>query len=106
MSYSVSSNSGAEISLNETDYVKSVLQNVSIILRTRQGTVPLYRDFGLPMRFIDKPMNIATPTMLIEAREAINRFEPRAELVNIKAAYDESGKLILEAEVNIADEES
>ena len=106
MSYSVFSNSGAEISLNETDYVKSVLQNVSIILRTRQGTVPLYREFGLPMRFVDKPMNIATPMALIEAREAIRQFEPRAELLNVRVKPDTNGTLTLEVEVEIKNEKS
>ena len=106
MSYRISSDGRMDISLNETNYIKSVLQNVSIILRTRQGTVPIFREFGLPMEFVDKPSNIATPMALIEAREAIDRFEPRAELVGMKVLRNDKGVLILEAEVNIADAES
>ena len=106
MSYRISSDGRMDISLNEKNYIKSVLQNVSIIFRTRQGTVPFFREFGLPMEFVDKPSNIATPMALIEVREAIARFEPRAELVGIRVRQNDKGVLIWEAEVNIADEES
>ena len=106
VSYIVSSDGSMSISLNEPERIKSILQNVSIILRTRQGTVPLYREFGLPMEFVDKPSNIAVPTALIEAREAIDRFESRASLTGIKILRNDKGILVLEAEVEIADEES
>jgi hypothetical protein len=41
MSYFVSSRDLSKITLNETDPVKSVLQNIRMILTTRQLTVPL-----------------------------------------------------------------
>ena len=106
MSYRVSSDGSIGVSLNEPEYIKSVLQNISIILRTRKGTVPLFREFGIPMEYVDKPSNIVVPMALIEAREAIERFEPRAELINIRVLQNEKGILVLEAEVNIVDEES
>ena len=106
MSYKISSDGSMNISLNEPERVRSILQNVSIILRTRQGTAPLYREFGLPMEFVDKPSNIAVPTALIEAREAIDKFEPRASLAGIKVVQNDKGVLVLEAEVDITDEET
>lgn len=56
MTYKVSAGVGA-VKLNEQDMVSSVLQN-AILLSTRQNTVQLCREFGLPMRFLDKPAHI------------------------------------------------
>lgn len=54
MSFRVSPQDLTRIRLNEADPVASVLQNIAILLTTRQQSVPLYRSFGLPMKFIDK----------------------------------------------------
>ncbi len=56
MSYKVTASDIGAVQLNETDTVRSVLQNIAIILSTRQGTCPLYRGFGLPQKFVDKPL--------------------------------------------------
>ena len=45
MSYKVTAADIGAVQLNETDTVRSVLQNIAIILSTRQGTCPLYRGF-------------------------------------------------------------
>ena len=45
MGYKITMSEIGPISLNETDTVKSILQNVSIILRTIKGSCPMYRGF-------------------------------------------------------------
>ncbi len=107
MSYIVSTKSLDKITLNETDTVASVLQNVAIILSTRQGSVPGYRNFGLPQQFVDKPVNVAKTMLVAEIHEAIAEFEPRATISNISFETDEDapGKLIPLLEV-IVNEES
>lgn len=105
MAYIVSASSSSAISLNETDRVASILQNIGILLRTWQGNVPLYREFGLPMQFLDRPMNVAAPALIVEIREAIQRYEPRAEIVSVSFKHDASGVLLPEVEVNILDEQ-
>lgn len=104
MSYTVSASRRKGIVLNEPDRTESILQNISLLLQTWQGDVPLYREFGLPMQFVDRPMNTAAPVMIVEIREAIQRFEPRAELVAVRFTHDASGVLIPEVEVNIINE--
>jgi len=103
MSYKITAGDLSNLQLNETDTVKSVLQNVAIILATRQGTCPGYRDFGLPQKFLDKPIPVAKPMMYSEIKEAIEEYEPRAEVVNITFAEDINalGKLIPTVEVEI-----
>lgn len=106
MSYKVSEADLQHIRLNETDTTASILQNVAIILATRQGTIPLYRQFGLPQNFVDKPIPVAKAMLYSEVKEAVEEFEPRAEVVGISFAEDPAtpGKLIPTVEVDIREE--
>jgi len=106
MSHKVSAAELNDEVLNESDYVRSVLQNISNILKTRQGTVPFFREFGLPMEFVDQPMPVAAPTLIIEVREALMRFEPRAELVDISFTSNDHGQLFPVVEVEINEQKS
>lgn len=106
MSYFVSTMDFGSITLNENDTVKSVLQNVKIILMTHQFSVPLYRNFGLPMQFVDRPMAAARPLLIAEINDAISEYEPRATVLNVSLETDMKvpGKLIATVEVEIKDE--
>ena len=103
MRYQVTAADLSCIRLNERDTVASVLQNIALILATRQGSVPLYREFGLPMRFLDKPIHIAKPMIVSEVKEAIEDFEPRAEFIGVTFQDDAGtpGRLIPIVEVEI-----
>jgi len=96
-----------KISLGETDLVKSVMQNVSNILRTSVGTVPMYREFGIDARFVDSPINVATPIIYATIREAIEEFEPRCKVVDIDFVPDLSnpGALLPTVTVRIREAE-
>lgn len=97
-----------ELTLNETDVVKSVMQNIGIIIRTRMGTVPLYRQFGCAQDFIDRPITVASPAIIAELREAIEEFEPRVRVKSIRFGIhpDKPGTLMPEVEVEIIEQES
>ena len=62
-----------------------------------------YREFGLPMRFLDKPTHIARPMIVSEVKEAIEKFEPRATFVRVLFDEDASipGRVIPTVEVEI-----
>lgn len=107
MGYKVAAENLTELKLNEPDTVASVLQNVAIILKTRQGTVPLYRGFGLPQEFIDRPIPVAKPMMYAEVKEAVEEYEPRARVVGMTFGEDASvpGRLVPTVEVEIIDEQ-
>lgn len=108
MSYLVSPREAGKYGLFETDTVRSVLRNIAVILATPLGSVPLYRDFGLDQSFLDKPKNVAELYMTAPVREAIERWEPRAEFVNLTLSDDPSdpGRLIptVEVEINLEQE--
>jgi len=106
MTYTVTATDLTAIQLNEQELVNSVLQNIAVILSTRKGTIPLYRDFGLSMEFLDKPMPVAKVMMVSEVREAVERWEPRATVVGVTFSEDvtDPGRLVPTVEVEINSE--
>ena len=106
MSYQVNAYGLSKIRLNETDTVASVLQNVAIILRTWQNSIPMHRGLGLSGQFVDKPIPAAKPLLVAEITDAISEYEPRAVVVGVTFAIDENipGKLIPTVEVEINNE--
>jgi len=103
MRYTVSALASDKIQPNVSDYVTSVLDRIVNLLSTRQLTCPLYRGFGLPMRFIDKPMNVAIPIAVVEVTEGLSEWVPEAELVDLTFTHDpeDPGRLIPKVEVEI-----
>lgn len=103
MSYKVNAADLTNIRFRENETVSSVLQNIAVILSTPKGTVPLYREFGLSAVFLDKPTPLAKMMMTAEVREAIERWEPRAQFVSIsfKESVTQPGTLWPTVEVEI-----
>ena len=107
MIYKVSALDDSEIVLNETDPVKSIVQGLRILLSTRQQSVPLYRSFGLPQQWLDKPANVAETILVQEVATGIREVFPKMEIIKVMVEYDEDapGRLIPVVEVKI-DEKS
>ena len=64
--------------------------------------VPLERGLGLAQRFLDKPIPAAQSILISEVLEAIEEFEPRAEVENVTFELgDRPGTLIPIVEVKI-----
>ena len=106
MSYKVTAADISGLQMNVTDTVASVLQNIAVILATRKGDVPLYRDFGLSQEFVDKPTPVARVLLYAEVKEAVEQYEPRAEVIGVTFQEDRSapGRLIPTVEVEIINE--
>ena len=84
-----------------------MLRNVAVIISTPKGSVPQYREFGLDMIWVDKPIPVARTMMVAPVREAVMRWEPRVTEVKVNPVEDPSqpGRLIPTVEVEInADE--
>lgn len=101
MIYKIQSDRESDLTLIENDEARSVAQNVLMIFGTRRGTIPMYRDFGLPMEFIDQPAPVVENILAAELREALEEFEPRASLKSVSVDYDEHGKMNATLEVDI-----
>lgn len=96
MTYKVSAEDVKGFSFVEDDMVRRVLSNVATILATPKGSVPLYREFGLDMSFLDKPEPVARSRMVAPVREAVQRWEPRARVGDVDAVSDpaQPGRLV------------
>lgn len=90
-----------EIRLHETDPVQDVLQNVAIILATKLGSCPMYREFGLNYDFLDRPIIAVRPMLLAAIREAVDEFEPRAEVVGLELIESDIERMSWRVEVKI-----
>lgn len=64
--------------------VEEILQNVRNILGTRRGTVPLDRNFGLRMVFLDRPEGEAKAMFRGEVVETLEKQEPRVQVLDVQ----------------------
>lgn len=106
MNYTVNAVNLSAVRLLENETAASVLQNIALILKTPKGSVPMYREFGLSQTFLDKPMPVAKVMMISALKEAIERWEPRAEFVGATFSANASnpGELDPTVEVKIIGE--
>ena len=104
MGYIVSAGDPNEIVLHEQERVANILQSVRLILSTRRGSVPHYRDYGVSWEHVDRPMNVASAMLCASVKEAVEAYEPRVTVVNVTATADPGnpGRLIPTVEVEIS----
>ena len=83
------------IAIQPSSGVEEVIQNVRFLLKTMKGTCPMYRQFGLDVNMIDKPVTAAQALIVAAVAEAIQMFEPRAKLRSIlwEESQSENGEL-------------
>lgn len=103
MTYQVRSDKDYTLQLGQSDKALSVIQNVSLILNSKCGTIPMHRDFGLPMKFADKPIDVAETIAAAEISEALERFEPRAELLDLTFEKNDKGEIVIIVEVRVVE---
>lgn len=101
MIYTVKSKDNFNTEFAQDNIVKSVLQNVALLLATRKRTVPLCRDFGLEMEFIDKPIDVAETMAYSDVSEALEEFEPRAKLRDLVISKSAGGTMELEVKIEV-----
>ena len=71
--------------------VDDINQCIAIILLTKKGTVPHRPTFGSDIyKYIDYPINEATPNIVREATDAITMWETRIKINSIKIEIEES----------------
>ena len=76
------------MNLFETDESAEIRRNVEFLLSTYKYSCPMYRNFGLAARFIDKPNSRAESIARDEIEQAIKEYEPRAEIDEISFTYE------------------
>jgi len=70
--------------------VEEILQNIAVIIATPKGSVPLDREFGVDYSFLDTPTPKALALFRAEVAKAIEKYEPRAKVIEIDFYADPS----------------
>lgn len=84
--------------------ISEVIQNVRFILTTMMDSCPMDRDFSWNPA-VDAPMNVAQTRITARVIEAIEAYEPRAEVMSVTFdAEPLNGRLIPKVRVKIHDE--
>jgi hypothetical protein len=68
-------------------------RQISLLLSTRAGTMPLDREFGLDMDFLDRPPEIAKSLYTAEVTKKITKFIPWVRVGEITWTRSEAGQL-------------
>lgn len=85
---------------------EEIMQNVAVIISTPKFSVPLDRGLGMAQRFVDKPIQVAQSILISEVLDAVERDEPRVEVLNVTFEMGGTpGALIPVVEVDILDDE-
>lgn len=90
-----------QISINDPNVILAdrddIAQSVFIILSTMKGSDPLRPTFGSDIyTFLDMPINTATPMIVYEVYDAIERWENRISIKSVTvSAWDFNKKTIV-----------
>ncbi len=102
MSYTVTAGKQEAINLAPATELEEVMQNVAMIISTPQYSVPLDRGFGLAQQFLDKPVSTAKAIAVAEIMDAVEQYEPRAEIISITFEQgDKEGELVPVVELEV-----
>ena len=83
------------LSMTPESLLEEISQNCRVILATPKGSVPGDRRFGTDTRSLDKPSKIARTLLIADIIDALDTYEPRAIVKDIKFHGDElAGRLL------------
>lgn len=83
---------------------EEIVQNVKTICATQKYTVPMDRNFGVSMNFIDQPTPKAKAQIQAEIIEAIREYEPRCKVRKVSFEGDIDGNLTVKVRIEIGEE--
>lgn len=72
---------------------EEVDSRLSLLLSTREGTMPLDREFGIAMDFLDLPPETAKSLYTAEVTKKVAKFIPEVRVKEIRWSNGEAGAL-------------
>lgn len=86
-----------------SEYEENIRQNISIILGTRPGERQMLPNFGCRVHeFLFAPATQANAQIVARhVRDALERWEPRIEVLKVKSQAEPGGALRIEVEYKI-----
>ncbi len=108
MIYTLDSNYAPPLTLQPETPQDEMLQNLYCLMNTYIAEVPCYRNFGMDLRYISAPMNLAKTMFVSAIAEALNEFFPALRLEHVDFNFDSDypDKIACRIEVTDNNEES
>lgn len=83
MSYIIDTAENIEINFNPETVEEEILQNLWLLYSSLENDVPLDRELGLNVTYVDRPIETAKALLQSDIYDKTERYEPRASVVNI-----------------------
>lgn len=104
MTHIVKGNEETAFSVAPESEDEEILQNIRLLLSLKRYELPLAREMGLSSDYRGRPIPVAETLLYQAVLDAIEEFEPRAEVVNIDFEEDsEKGVIFPVVEVKTSD---
>lgn len=93
------------VALQPESAEEEIGQNLTALALTPRGSVPLMRDMGMDMRYIDLPAELAANLFESELVMTADEYEERAEITAVTFRTEDGGQTLIPiVEVEIVDE--
>ena len=77
----------------QDDRLAELDRQLALLLSTQAGTMPLDREFGLQMDFVDRPPEVVKSLYTAEAAKKVPRFIPWVRVYEVTWEYGEQGHI-------------
>ena len=90
--------------LATTQNVQTIAANWRLILSTARGTALLNEAFGTELEKIlfRGPSEVTEAQAEFDVREALTRYEPRAQVTQVRFSYPQKGSVVVEVHGKLA----
>ena len=84
------------------DSLADIDRQLNPLLTTRAGTMPLDRDFGLTMDYLDRPAAVAKSLYVAELVEKVGTFLPAIRVREVKWQAGADGRVLAKVVIDRA----
>lgn len=83
------------ININTTNSeIIYIIDNLRFLYSTKEGSIPLDRNFGISTKYLDYPIDVAKNYIALEIIEKTEIYAPRIEVEEVNFKEDINGMLI------------
>lgn len=73
-----------DLSLNPDSREAELIQQLYCLLKTDQGSVPCYREYGVDSEWLHRPINVARSAYSVAIMQAVKRFLPEVRIDSLR----------------------
>ena len=84
------------------DSLADIDRQLNLLLTTRAGTMPLDRDFGLTMDYLDRPAPVAKSLYVAELVEKVGTFLPAIRVREVQWQAGADGRVLAKVVIDRA----